>query len=415
MNTETKELSLVERAAVALKSSDTEKHLAKLAGEYKGITLITNTAGRNECHTAMMACKNARIEIEKAGKAAREDATAFSKAIIGEEKRLVAIISPEEERLAGIRDEWDTAREAERKAAEDLERKRVKAIHDNIATISQLPALCERFSIAELQNSVTELKSFTINLENFAEFTGEALQAQGKALAALQDLLTEKQAEAEEKARQEALRKAEEERMAAERAELARMRKEQEDRERIAAQERAKAEAVAKAQREAEEAVLRAQREEQRKAQAEIDRQRAEAEALAKSEREKQEAEFARQREDMRKQQEAIDAEKARLAKIEQDRIDADKKASAEIENKKAESRVMASTKTASVQMDMGFMGMRDIEVKYSYYPAEKATSLEPPAPEEWNFYSVMLGNVDLVDELTSEDFYKLQTVILEA
>lgn len=325
----TQELTFIERAAVALKSTDTEKHLAKLAGESKGITLITNAAGRNECHTAMMACKNARIEIEKAGKAAREDATKFSKAVIEEEKRLVAIISPEEERLAGIRDEWDAAREAERKAAEELERQRVQAIRDNIATINQLPSLCARFSIAELQNAVAELKAFTINLENFAEFTGEALQAQGKSLAALQDLLAEKQAEAEEKARQEALRIAEEERMAAERAELDRLRKEHEERERVAAEERAKADARAKADRDAIYA-------EQQRVNAELEQKRKEQEAKLQAEHEAAEAEFARQREEMRQQQQVIDAEKARMAAEEQARVDAEAKSIADEAAKKA-------------------------------------------------------------------------------
>jgi hypothetical protein len=328
-----KELTLIERAAVALKSSETEKHLVKLASEHKSITEITNAAGRTECHAAMMACKNARIEIEKAGKAAREDATKFSKAVIEEEKRLVAIISPEEERLSAIRDEWDAAREAERKAAEELERQRVQKIRDDIAEINAEPTACARMTIADIQSRIDRLKSRDIGLQTFGEFTGEALQAQGKAIAAMQMMISEKQAEAEEKARQEALRIAEEERMAAERAELSRMRKEQEERDRIAYEEWLKKEAQARADRDAiyaeqqrVNAELDRQREEQRKAQAEIDLQRADAESSAKAERDKQEAEFARQREEMRKQQEAIDAEKARLAAEEQSRIDAENK-----------------------------------------------------------------------------------------
>jgi hypothetical protein len=324
-----KELTLIERASVALNSSETEKHLAKLAGEYKGITAVTNTAGRAECHAAMMACKNARIEIEKSGKAAREDATKFSKAVIEEEKRLVAIISPEEERLAGIRDEWDTAREAERKAAEELERQRVQAIRDNIATINSLPIANARCGIDQLEDVAAELQAMKITLEKYAEFTGEALQAQGKALAALNEMIAEKRAALEEQARQIALRKAEEERMEAERAELARMRKEQEERDRIAHEEWLKKEAQARADRDAIYA-------EQQRVNAELDQKRKEQEAKLQAEHEAAEAEFERQREEIRKQQEAIDAENARLAAIEQAKADAEAKRIADEEAKKA-------------------------------------------------------------------------------
>lgn len=49
--------------------------------------------------------KNARVAIEKAGKALREDALKFQKAVIAKEKELIAIIEPEEIRLESIEDE----------------------------------------------------------------------------------------------------------------------------------------------------------------------------------------------------------------------------------------------------------------------------------------------------------------------
>lgn len=69
-----------------------------------------------ECHSAAMAATKARTAIVQAGKAARDDATRFSKAVIAEEARLIAIIQPEESRLKVLRDEWD-AKEAREKAA----------------------------------------------------------------------------------------------------------------------------------------------------------------------------------------------------------------------------------------------------------------------------------------------------------
>lgn len=49
--------------------------------------------------------KKARVEIEKAGKAYREDANAFLKKVLSKEKELIAIIEPEEVRLKAIEEE----------------------------------------------------------------------------------------------------------------------------------------------------------------------------------------------------------------------------------------------------------------------------------------------------------------------
>lgn len=49
--------------------------------------------------------RNARVKIEKKGKELRDDANKFAKAVIAKEKELIAIISPEEDRLKAIEDE----------------------------------------------------------------------------------------------------------------------------------------------------------------------------------------------------------------------------------------------------------------------------------------------------------------------
>ena len=59
----------------------------------------TNRAGRDQCHAAAMAALKARTAVVNAAKSARADATAFSRAVIAEEARLVALIEPEEIRL----------------------------------------------------------------------------------------------------------------------------------------------------------------------------------------------------------------------------------------------------------------------------------------------------------------------------
>ncbi|MFX8160626.1 hypothetical protein ABTL01_19900, partial [Acinetobacter baumannii] len=76
----------------------------------------------------MMTLANARIAISKAGKEARDDATKFSKAVIEEEKRLIAIIEPEEDRLRGLRDAWDAEREREKLANAEAEKRRIATL-----------------------------------------------------------------------------------------------------------------------------------------------------------------------------------------------------------------------------------------------------------------------------------------------
>ena len=87
----TTELTVTARAALALSSEQTRKDLKELVAKSANIREVKNAAGRDECHGAAMALVRARTTITKTGKAAREDAAAFQKAVIAEEKSLIAI------------------------------------------------------------------------------------------------------------------------------------------------------------------------------------------------------------------------------------------------------------------------------------------------------------------------------------
>ncbi|MGF6920266.1 hypothetical protein [Paraburkholderia sp. 40] len=113
---ESKELTVPERAAIALGTAEHETKLRDLVAKSASITAIKNKDGREECHSALMVLKTTRTGILRAGKAALEVATEFSRAVIAEERRLVAIAEPEEMRLEDLRDEWDEARAAEKRA-----------------------------------------------------------------------------------------------------------------------------------------------------------------------------------------------------------------------------------------------------------------------------------------------------------
>ena len=308
MTTETTALTVQVRAAVALGSSKAEVELVELAGKSKSITAITNNDGRHECHTAAMTVKEARINIEKAGKSAREDATAFSKAVISEEARLVALIKPEETRLIDLRDKWDAQVKAKKEAAEAAERQRVEAIK---ARIAEFGAMVADAAMLEAHGSEQELEvALAVEIDDsFGEFYDEAMTVKAAAVAKLREMVAVKTAAEAVAARIKAEQEAEATRLAAELREMvavktaaeavaARIKAEQEaeatrlaaERERMAA-ERAEMDRIAAENRAAEakrQAEERARLDAER---AELDRQRKEIEAAqANSRREAREA-----------------------------------------------------------------------------------------------------------------------------
>ncbi|MEX3630424.1 MAG: hypothetical protein VB138_14225 [Burkholderia sp.] len=254
--TTTTELTVVERAAVALGTSERETELRALVEKSTDITEIKNAAGRDQCHAAAMLLRTARTSIRKPGKDARDDATKFSKAVIAEEDRLVALIEPEETWLIGIRDVWDAAREAEKQAKLEAEQRRVAAIREAIDGIRDFSRAAVGLSAQKIALMTETLEAEAITTDRFAELTGEAEMARGATLDKLRELHEAAVAHEAEQAR-----------LAAEREAL--------ERERAALAEQQRQEAEARAAREREEAAARAEQER-------ADRERREAEEAAR-------------------------------------------------------------------------------------------------------------------------------------
>lgn len=68
-------------------------------------------------HDTRLSLRDARVRIEKKGKELRADALKFQKDVIAKEKELLAIITPEEDRLKAIEDEANTIKERAARAA----------------------------------------------------------------------------------------------------------------------------------------------------------------------------------------------------------------------------------------------------------------------------------------------------------
>ena len=208
------------RAQVALSSSQTEIDLRALAIKNVTITQVVDKVGREQCHSAAMEIKRARVAIEKTGKDARDDATKFSKAVIAEEKRLIAIVEAEETRLISLRDDWDQVQERIKREEEARERARITAIHERIAEIrnfSTLAAQCRTsFRIQELLD-----KLMGMELISFEEFEDEATAVHLATVSGVKFMLEEKQSEEIERAHAKAEAEALAAQLAADRIEQA--------------------------------------------------------------------------------------------------------------------------------------------------------------------------------------------------
>lgn len=269
---------VAERAALALASTKTEEHLKALAIKHSTIIVVKDRAGREQAHNAAMELLKARTAIEKISKTARDDATKFSKAVIAEENRLIAITKAEEARLFAVRDVWDAEQERIRKEKAEAEERRVNRIHSAIQSILNTPANMLIANSAQLTSAIEELRELEID-DSYAEFMPQAERAKAESLERLMELRTAADA-----------REAEAAKLAAERAELAR----------IAAEQAAQAAELERQRREQQEANARAAAEVAAAAQRAID------EANAKSKREAAEREAF-----MKQQQDAFEAEKA--------------------------------------------------------------------------------------------------------
>ncbi|MCU1282317.1 MAG: putative phage coiled coil domain protein [bacterium] len=308
-------LTVAQRASVALGAAEHERKLIELAKQSTEIVAITNPASLQQCHGARMALKTERINIEKLGKAAREDATAFSKAVIAEEKRLIAIIEPEETRLELIQRTHEAEVQRKKDEAAQAERERVERIQASIREIRGSLIDVAGRPATVIEAKIAEIVAHEITRETVQEFVDEAEAVRSQTLVKLRELhaaAVEQEAEAA--------------RLKAEREELEQLRAQQAQREREAKERAFAEEQRLEAQRREAQARIEAQEREarerldaeERRQQAERDRLAAAARALEERQREEREAAEAKARAE-REAQEARDREQ-RLAQEQRER-----------------------------------------------------------------------------------------------
>lgn len=248
------------RAAIAMESTATEQYLTGLATAHTGITEAKDKAGRDQAHRAAMQLMQARLAVEKTADDAKADAKRFVAGINSECARLVAIVKPEEVRLKGVRDEWDSEQARIKEAEAEAKRKRIEALNQRIASIRDIGNRAMRCATSEQAIAIaSELDA--VDFDGMDEFEADAQYAHGEATetcsAVIERLQSAEQTarDLEQHRRELAAAKAEAD---AALAELARIR----------------AEELAKAEREAREQVEAERRAEAARQQAEAERER---------------------------------------------------------------------------------------------------------------------------------------------
>lgn len=250
------------RAAIAMESTATEQYLTGLATAHTGITEAKDKAGRDQAHRAAMQLMQARLAVEKTADDAKADAKRFVAGINSECARLVAIVKPEEVRLKGVRDEWDSEQARIKEAEAEAKRKRIEALNQRIAAIRDIGNRAMRCATSEQAIAIaSELDA--VDFDGMGEFESDAQYAFDEAKVTCVSVIDRLQA-AEQTARELEQQRAE---LAAAKAEVDAARAELA---RIRAEERAKAEREARELAEAE------RRAESARQHAEAERQKAE-------------------------------------------------------------------------------------------------------------------------------------------
>lgn len=214
-------MSVIERASKALNKAEVEVRIKDLVQQSKSIVAVTDAASRDVCHESLMVLKNMRVQTQKAGKEGRDEAVQYSKVVIAIEKELIALIEPEEARLAKLRDEFDSAKERERQAKIDAEISRVQLIQRRIADFREAPLSCAALRSDDILSRLADIEGRIID-SSFAEFEQEASRTKAASVASLRGLHAAAVA-----------RELDEQRIARELAELAVLRAAQQERDRV--------------------------------------------------------------------------------------------------------------------------------------------------------------------------------------
>lgn len=276
---------------------------------------VATTKGMEAARRDRAECRSLRVKLEDARVLEKAESLAYGRKVDAEATRIRTIIERAEERYDSQIKAEEQRKEAARKERERIEAERIAKINQRINWLAAQPTEFIGAPSEKFVSRITMIEGLPVDVEHYAEFLPNAIEARTTAVAKLREMHAAAVANETEAAR-----------LKAEREELERQKVEQE---RIAAAERARLaeeERVAKAKRDEDDRVAREQRAAEQRRIAEEDR-------AAKAKRDEEAAAERKRLDDAariaREEREAADA-KAKAERDEQDRIAADKRAADE-------------------------------------------------------------------------------------
>jgi hypothetical protein len=255
----------IEQVSQALAGFDAvSAGIAELRTRYAGVVYdVTTPDGMADAKAARQAVREPRYEVERICKAAKAPIIALGKKLDADAARITAEIEKIEAPIDRQIKAEEARKEAERQAKIAAEERRVRDIQTRVAELRGNQMLTPASGSALIAQHITDLETIAVD-ESFEEFREQAADAKAGGLARLRELHGAALAH-----------EAEQVRLAAERAELARLRAEQE------ARDRAERERIA-AERREQEAAAAAEAERLAAERAELERQRAAMDSTAK-------------------------------------------------------------------------------------------------------------------------------------
>ena len=189
INTPLAALPPTDRAYLVLSEKHNEQALVELAGKYIDVTEIKDVTDYRLVMRGGIELMKARTAIEKTGRAARKDARDYCDAILMEEKRLIGITSREENRLRGMRKDYDDEQERIAEEARLIEQRRIADITERIQAIKrQVDGLLGSDSTA-IQMRLDAVNTIVCNESLFAEFAEQAAEVKAGTIETLTTLL----------------------------------------------------------------------------------------------------------------------------------------------------------------------------------------------------------------------------------
>lgn len=129
--------ALVQYNDIAPQGKKADEYIAEYINQVKDYTIadVQDKKGYELVRRARLDAGKIRVAIEKKGKELRADATAYSKAVIAEEKRLVSLISPVEDQLYAQEEAYANALKA---IEEEKQRQRMIVMQSRVAQLTEL-------------------------------------------------------------------------------------------------------------------------------------------------------------------------------------------------------------------------------------------------------------------------------------